>query len=303
MPSYCVVLFYKYCPLSDETLSQLFEAITVFTDSHEIKGRILIAEEGINGTIAGSDSNVKEFVHFISTLEFCNLNSIDWKYSYGEGCLPFVDMYIKEASELISTGDAKKLIQQHTYFEPNKFGGMGGTGKHLNPKEFHDALEDDPNAVVLDIRNDFEYDIGHFEGAVSMKTNTFSETWRALDIITAEQSQRCSECNDTSGEEHILPTKTASKRNYYMYCTGGIRCEKASVYLKAKGFENVFQLQGGIHRYLEEFPGADKKFLGRNFVFDSRMIEKEDRHSSTAVEVQKSQADSIANDSATVNDG
>jgi UPF0176 protein len=265
---YCVVLFYKYSPLSVDDLSKLFVALHGFTKSHELRGRILIAEEGINGTIAGSESNVKEFVNFLPTLEYCNLNGIDWKYSYGEGDLPFVDMYIKEAKELISTGDAKKLILENTYFEPGSFGGMGGTGKHLNPREFHHALESDPRAVVLDIRNDFEYDIGHFEGALSMKTNTFAETWRRLDTITSELDE--SRCGD--GDIVVPP----SERNYYMYCTGGIRCEKASVYLKAKGFDNVFQLQGGIHRYLEEFPDSNKKFIGRNFVFDSRMIEEED---------------------------
>jgi len=280
MSSYCVVLFYKYSLILLDDLDKLMITLRNFAQEHEVKGRILIAEEGINGTIAGSEEKVKLFVKFLPSIEYCNFSDIDWKYSYGEGALPFIDMYIKQAKELISTGDAKTLIQEHSYFDSSCFGGIGGTGQHLNPTEFHSALEHDPHAVVLDIRNDFEYDIGHFQGALSMKTNTFSETWRRLDAIIAEidQQPRDDSSSNLANPEELQSTALpSSERNYYMYCTGGIRCEKASVYLKAKGLKNVFQLQGGIHRYLEDFSDTtNKKFLGRNFVFDSRMIDEND---------------------------
>ena len=269
MTKYCVVLFYKYCNVPNDVIGETLTSLQSFTEKHNLKGRIILAEEGINGTVAGMERDVKDFVHLLESLEKCHFSEIDWKYSYGEGELPFIDMYIKESKELISTGDARQLIQQSTYFESDSFGGMGGTGVHLKPQQFHEALGSDPNAVVLDIRNEFEYDIGHFEGALNLKTNTYAETWRNLDQITSDlDHQNCG--NNDSVEDKV----SVKKRNYYMYCTGGIRCEKASAYLKAKGFDNVFQLQGGIHRYLEEYPGNDKKFLGRNFVFDTRMIEK-----------------------------
>jgi UPF0176 protein len=276
MAPYCVVLFYKYTHVPCDALDKVVMTLTEYTEENKLKGRILVAEEGINGTIAGCEDNVKKFTEYLPTLESCNFIGIDWKFSYGEGDLPFVDMFIKQAKELISTGEAKGLIQRNSRFDPESFGGIGGTGTHLSPSEFHAALECDPKAVVLDIRNDFEYDIGHFQGALSMKTNTFSETWNRLDGIISElnEEQSSDKSSTKSTSDETSSSLPANGRNYYMYCTGGIRCEKASVYLKAKGLDNVFQLQGGIHRYLEEFPDTNKKFLGRNFVFDSRMIDK-----------------------------
>lgn len=262
MSKYCVVLFYKYFSFSPDELDDWSRDLKAFTVENGLKGRILLAIEGINGTVAGKEDSVKSFVDYIVHLSDNRLKNIDWKFSSGDGDLPFIDMYIKVADELISTGPAKKLINENVYFNPDSFGGLGGTGTHLSPTEFHDALENDPDSIVLDIRNDFEYDIGHFENAVNLKTNTFAESWQSLDNILVDLD------NNSSQEIDAKPSK-----NFYMYCTGGIRCEKASAYLKSKGHCNVYQLQGGIHRYLEEIPSSSKKFLGRNFVFDSRMID------------------------------
>jgi UPF0176 protein len=105
-------------------------------------------------------------------------------------------------------------------------GGVEGTGVHLTPSEFHEALGRD-DGICIDVRNGFEYDVGHFKNALNLNTYTYSETWSALD--------------------NVLKDKDPAN-NIYMYCTGGIRCEKASAYVKAKGYKNVFQLEGGIHR-------------------------------------------------------
>lgn len=114
--------------------------------------------------------------------------------------------------------------------------------------------------MIVDIRNQYEYDIGHFQNARNLETFTYSETWSSLDKLFNKKV--------TSIEEtEIIGQK---QKPIYMYCTGGIRCEKASAYLVAKGYENVFQLQGGIHRYLETFPDGGL-FRGKNFVFDTRV--------------------------------
>lgn len=130
-----------------------------------------------------------------------------------------------------------------------------GTGTHLEPEEFHEALQKDENAIVLDIRNEFEYDIGHFKGATNLKTFTYSETWSAMEKAL---------------EDTEASTQTRTHKPIFMYCTGGIRCEKASAYLRAKGLNDVYQLKGGIHRYMEKYPDGGL-FQGKEFVFDCRV--------------------------------
>lgn len=217
---YCVVLFYKYCAIDDvaDLRTQIFTKLEEF----HLLGRILIADEGINGTVSGSEVAVADFVSYLSSLH-CGFASIDWKYSYGDGeHLPFFDRYVRVVDEIISTGKPKSLIASNSHFD-SSYGGLAGGGQHLSPEDFHSALQHDPHGVILDIRNDVEYDIGHFQNAIGLDTSTYADTWDKMDRIVQQK-------NDSSST------------NYYLYCTGGIRCEKASVYLKSKGIQNVFQV-------------------------------------------------------------
>jgi len=166
---------------------------------------------------------------------------------------------IRKVKELVSSGEASSFIQSSIDFDPTSYGGISGTGKHLSAAEFHAALSSKaPSDIVLDIRNQFEHDIGNFENSIGLGTTTYAETFSALDKTLSLLPHQSNNSPQNDGT-HI-----------YMYCTGGIRCEKASAYLCAKGFKNVYQLQGGIHRYLEAFPDGGL-FHGKNFVFDSRV--------------------------------
>lgn len=214
-------------------------------------GRVLVAPEGVNGTLAGREAAVDEFIEECKKVE--ELNNVDWKINVAVGDkLPFNDLHIKLVPELIGCGEQRTFIDSHISFDSTSFGGLKGTGVHLTASDFHEALgSSSENRILLDIRNEFEYDIGHFQGAVSLGTNTYAETWKALDNIFAEPG--------------------STNKEVFMYCTGGIRCEKASAYLRAKGLSNVYQLQGGIHKYLEQFPRSESHFIGKEFVFDARV--------------------------------
>eukprot|EP01041_Mallomonas_annulata_P002900 gene2900-5690_t len=266
--SYKIVLFYIYTRLEDsETLIELFKREC---KNRFLLGRILVASEGINGTLGGSHAAIDDFVRQIS--EDRRLSKIDWKYSYGNGVeLPFVDLFIKHTKELISSGNAYDTIGNQVQFDQNTFGGLSGTGVHLAPEEFHTAIYNNstPNQkkVIIDVRNEMEYAIGHFQGALGLGTHTYAESWTKLDDIINEYGL-VSVAENGNGDG--IGEEVREEKQVFMYCTGGIRCEKASAYMKAKGVKSVFQLQGGIHRYLEAYPNGGS-FLGKNFVFDGRV--------------------------------
>jgi predicted sulfurtransferase len=256
--NYKIVLFYRYVALDNVHEKQQFFLETC--QRLGLLGRVLVAPEGINGTLAGPDDSVGDFIAACSSFQ-C-FQSVDWKVSACSGAtLPFNDLHIKFVFELIGCGSQRNWIDNHVEYDVSTFGGLTGTGVHLSPSEFHEALTCQPTghnskSILLDIRNEFEYDIGHFRGAASLGTNTYAETWKALDTIFDEAT--------SSGVAN-------REKEVYMYCTGGIRCEKASAYLKSKGIHQVFQLQGGIHKYLEQYSNSSNHFLGKEFVFDARV--------------------------------
>jgi predicted sulfurtransferase len=242
--SFQVSLFYRYVPIEDT--NELINAWTGTCTALKLKGRILISKEGVNGTLSGTLEEIKMFETYMK--EDARFSSMDIKYSTALKC-PFPDLSVRYTQQIISVGQHKynEIINKNVKFNPDTYGGVEGTGTHLTPAQFHEAMLSNPG-ICVDVRNSFEYDVGHFTGAINLHTYTYSETWSALDTV--------------------LKDKDPSD-NIYMYCTGGIRCEKASVYVRARGYKNVFQLEGGIHRYLEAFP--DGLFQGKNFVFDKRV--------------------------------
>ena len=202
-----------------------------------IKGTILLAREGINGTVAGEPEAIDALVTFLRTIPGCE--ELDVKYSHARE-MPFYRMKVRLKKEIVTLGvdgiDPKREV-----------------GTYVQPEDWN-ALISDPDTVLIDTRNDYEVAIGTFEGAVDPRTKSFSEfpEWfRAHRDALA-----------------------AGKTKFAMFCTGGIRCEKSTAFLKAEGIEQVYHLEGGILRYLENIPEADSKWQGECFVFDERVSVK-----------------------------
>ncbi len=232
--SYKVILWYRYCPIQD--VSKLIETLSSKCKFLGLLGRILISTEGMNGTLAGSCEDIDAFIQFFTT--DMNFHHIDWKYHVEhKHCeyLPFLQLSVREVQEIISCGLQRNFIDNFIQYDATSYGGIEGSGVHLSADEFHDMMErEKDNCLILDIRNEFEYDIGHFHNAIGVGTFTYAETFNVLDNILADEIAKANETKDDD---------TNSTKKILMYCTGGIRCEKASAYLRAKWLDNVYQVR------------------------------------------------------------
>ncbi|HEY1039839.1 MAG TPA: rhodanese-related sulfurtransferase [Bacteroidia bacterium] len=229
--------FYRYVKLTNpqETRDALYK-MWVGLDCF---GRIYLAEEGINAQMNVPEHNWDEFVKQLYAFEV--FNNIPFKIAVDGNGKSFYKLVVKVRDRIVADG-----INDPT-FDPSN------TGKYLNAKEFNAAIED-PNTIVVDMRNHYESEVGRFEGAFCPDADTFRE--ELPQVI-----------------EHL---KGKEDKKILMYCTGGIRCEKASAYFKHKGFTDVNHLQGGIIKYAEEVKeqNLESKFKGVNFVFDERVGER-----------------------------
>ena len=230
MTDYTIVAFYRFTHLPDfEALRQpLFDVCT----SGDVFGTILLAEEGINGTIAGPADGINAVIDHIRTLPGCA--ELDLKWSSAEAN-PFLRMKVRLKKEIVTMG-----IPQ--------IDAASSAGEYVEPEDWNDLISD-PGVVVIDTRNDYEVGIGTFAGAINPETASFRDFPEWL------QSQ---------GED-LKQTKVA------MFCTGGIRCEKSTAYARSLGFTDVFHLKGGILNYLEKVPETDTMWQGECFVFDQRV--------------------------------
>ena len=203
-----------------------------------VLGRTYIASEGINAQISVPTERFEVFVQDLFTIDF--LNGIRLNTAVDEG-KSFYALKVKLRNKIVADGI------EDPNFDPSN------TGKYLNAEDWNKQLSD-PNTVVVDMRNHYESEVGHFEGAVCPDVDTFREELQVVEDILQ---------NDK--DKKVL-----------MYCTGGIRCEKASAYMKHKGFENVYHLEGGIIKYARDAKANDLdiKFKGVNFVFDERLAER-----------------------------
>lgn len=230
--------FYAYARI--ENPKQFRDDLFLAWEPLEVLGRIYVAHEGINAQLSLPADNFYTFRDTLETYDF--MRGIRLNVAVEQDDYSFLKLTIKVRDKIVADG-----LNDDTFDVTNK-------GIHLKAAEFNKML-DDPNTIVVDMRNHYESEIGHFVGAIKPDVDTFRES---LPII----------------EEQLSDAK--SGKNFLMYCTGGIRCEKASAYFKHKGFENVYQLEGGIIEYARQVKaeGLESKFIGKNFVFDHRLGER-----------------------------
>lgn len=230
------ISFYQYFPIQDpqafrDELYRAFNAMKVF-------GRIYVATEGINAQISVPTHYLDVFKDFIYSYK--PLNGIRLNIAVNDNGKSFWVLKIKVREKIVADG-----IEDPSFSMENK-------GKYVNAHQMNELLEA-PGTVVIDMRNHYEFEVGHFENAIEIPSDTFREQLP----MAAEMM------------------KDKKDQNIIMYCTGGIRCEKASAYMLHQGFKNVFHLEGGVIHYANKIKeaGLESKFKGKNFVFDDRLGE------------------------------
>jgi len=229
-----VAALYQFVSLPD--YRELRDPLHALCDSLAIKGTLLLASEGINGTVAGEGAAIDVLMHELQhgALFGGRLDNLELKYSTAP-VMPFGKMKVRLKKEIVTLGDPNT--------DPTK-----AVGTYVDAADWNEIIAD-AETLVIDTRNDFEVQMGSFDGAVNPKLSRFSEF---KDYVARE----------------LDPAK---HRKVAMFCTGGIRCEKASAYMLAHGFTEVYHLKGGILKYLETVPQSDSRWHGECFVFDERV--------------------------------
>lgn len=231
------ISFYHYFPIADPKVFR----DELYTKLNELKvfGRIYVAHEGINAQVSVPETNYEALKSYLYSIN--PLNGIRLNIAVDDDGKSFWLLKIKVREKIVADGISDPSFS------------MERKGRYINAEDFN-KLTDDPNTIVVDMRNHYEYEVGHFEGAIEVPSDTFREQLpMAVGML-----------------------KEAKDKNIIMYCTGGIRCEKASAYMLHQGFKNVYHLEGGIINYANQIKekGLSSKFHGKNFVFDNRLGER-----------------------------
>ncbi len=231
MNTHTIILFYKYTNIAEpEKLSTWNKKIGAELG---LTGRVIVAQEGINATLEGTNENIAKYIEELRKIE--GFADVQIKDSVGTGNA-FPRLRVRVRPEIVS------LHLGEDDLDPNEI-----TGVHLKPEELKEWYKKNEDFVVVDMRNDYEFAVGRFKNSINPDLENFRDLPKQLDKLSNIKNKK------------ILTV-----------CTGGVRCEKASGYLKKKGFENVYQLDGGMHKYMEKFPGED--FLGTLYTFDNRVV-------------------------------
>ena len=233
LDKYIISTFYKFLVL--ENYKELKIKFDKSLSKTNIKGTILLANEGINGTIAGSESDLKKF--FIYMDKFSQFKDITPKFS-SSNKNPFLRMKVRLKKEIVTIGIPE--------VSPSNL-----VGKYLNVEEWNEFLNES-DSMIIDTRNDYEVSIGTFKNSINPKIKSFRNFPNWV-------------------QKNLIDKKVSKKSKIGMFCTGGIRCEKSTSYLKQLGFENVFHLDGGILKYLENVKSDENEWKGECFVFDYRV--------------------------------
>ncbi|MES2930221.1 MAG: rhodanese-related sulfurtransferase [Patescibacteria group bacterium] len=230
---YTIILFYKYARIEDP--KALMESERTLCERLEMKGRMIIAHEGINGTFEGTDEACREYIrHMKADPRFADIH---WKISRGtDDGTAFPRLSIKVRKEIVSLH-----LGNEADIDPNQT-----TGTHLKPDDLRSWYEEGKEFYIVDMRNDYELRVGQFEGTVFPELNNFRDL-----------------------KSNIKKLEDLKDKTVLTVCTGGVRCEKASGLLVREGFNDVYQLDGGIVSYMEKYPGQD--FKGSLYVFDKRV--------------------------------
>ena len=235
MSKFTVCAMYNFVALPD--FESLRAPLLSFMEAQQIKGTLLLAAEGINGTVSGSQTDINALLQWLNSDQ--RLNPMSYKLSYDEQ-QPFHRTKVKLKKEIVTLGidgiDPRQTV-----------------GSYVKPKDWN-ALISDPEVVVIDTRNDYEIEIGTFKHAIDPNTQSFRELPEYV-------------ANNLDPQKH---------KKVAMFCTGGIRCEKSTAFMKQQGFENVYHLEGGILQYLEDVPKEQSLWQGDCFVFDNRVAVNHD---------------------------
>ena len=231
---FLTIAFYHFVTLDKKNNIQ--EHVYNFCEANNIKGTILLADEGINGTISGKEKNIRDFLIFIKKERLFNgvFSKLEHKESWASKN-PFYRMKVRLKKEIVALGVDG--------VSPNK-----KVGKYVRPEEWNNLISD-PNTIIIDTRNSYEVDIGTFKNATNPKTSTFRELPSFI-------------------EKNLDPN---TPKRVAMFCTGGIRCEKATSLMLEKGFQDVYHLKGGVLKYLETIDKDKSLWEGECFVFDQRV--------------------------------
>ena len=231
MSQYVVSALYKFVRLDD--FEKLQKPLLEFMKAQGVKGTLLLALEGINGTIAGTQEGIDAVLNYLKSDS--RLANLVHKESYDDE-IPFYRTKVKLKKEIVTMGvegiDPKLVV-----------------GTYVKPKDWNDLISD-PEVLLVDTRNEYEVGIGTFKNAINPNTETFREFPQFV-------------------KDNLDPKK---HKKVAMFCTGGIRCEKSTAYLKEQGFDDVYHLEGGILKYLEEVPESNSLWEGECFVFDNRVV-------------------------------
>jgi UPF0176 protein len=231
------ISFYKYHHLADpaEFRNTLFKGL----ETIGVLGRIYVASEGINAQISVPSARLEDFRDHLYSISW--LNGVRLNIAVDDNGKSFFKLKILVRKKIVADG-----LDDASFDVTN-------CGIHVSASEFN-TLADDPNTVIVDMRNHYESEVGRFKNAICPDVDTFREELNMVEEIMRAQKDK----------------------NLLMYCTGGIRCEKASAWMKHQGFSNVYQLEGGIIKYTQDVRtrGLENKFIGKNFVFDERLGER-----------------------------
>lgn len=215
-----------------DNYAELQQPLMELMRTQGVKGTLLLAQEGINGTIAGTSAGIDAVLTWLRADP--RLQTLDCKFSYDHE-IPFYRSKVKLKKEIVTMGVEG--------IDPNR-----KVGTHVEPQQWNELISQ-PDVLLIDTRNDYEVEIGTFKGAINPHTDSFREFPEYV-------------------KQHLDPQK---HRKVAMFCTGGIRCEKSTAYLKEQGFDEVYHLKGGILNYLEKVPASDSLWQGECFVFDNRV--------------------------------
>ena len=231
---FLTIAFYQFVSLEHIDQHQAF--ILKFCQKNNIKGTVLLASEGINGTISGGEEKIQKFIEFIKQDSYFKnkFKNLEYKESWASKN-PFYRMKVRLKKEIVALGVDG--------ISPTK-----KVGEYVNPEDWNNLIND-PNTIVIDTRNNYEVDIGTFKNSINPETETFREFPSYVD-------------------KNLNNNET---KKVAMFCTGGIRCEKATSLMLEKGFKDVYHLKGGILKYLESIPKEESLWEGECFVFDQRV--------------------------------